>query len=324
MNKNLIFLISAPRSGSSLLQQILASSKKIYTLPEPWMMLAFMQAIESEDSNTLYNNKYISINFNNYLNLIGETKYFYLKQVREFGMIFYQKAFEQNSKADYFLDKTPRYYHIIPELKISFPEAKIILLTRNPLAVFASILDYNFKGKITWLSQKDRLADIFKAPKLIADYISDDSILWVKYENLVQQKEIELNRIAEYLGIEDIKSHYELSENFLKSDFKDNKSLHKHSKPVDDYLYSWKKSITTSQKKRLAKEYLEKLGEVIFEKLNYDYSGTLSALQEHKVNKELLTLSLRQTSNNFGKGQSLNQLIISKAKIKTRSLCYKK
>ena len=60
----------------------------------------------------------------------------------------------------YFLDKTPRYYHIIQELKDLFPESKFVILVRNPVSVFSSIMDYNFKGDINKIFKDDRMHDL--------------------------------------------------------------------------------------------------------------------------------------------------------------------
>jgi hypothetical protein len=47
--KNLIFLISQPRAGSTLTQAILGSHRDIYTLSEPWLMLHPIYALRPED-----------------------------------------------------------------------------------------------------------------------------------------------------------------------------------------------------------------------------------------------------------------------------------
>ena len=61
------------------------------------------------------------------------------KRIAEFSMSIYS-AYACNSER-YFLDKTPRYYHILNDLIRIFPNAKFIILTRNPISIFASSIE---------------------------------------------------------------------------------------------------------------------------------------------------------------------------------------
>ena len=54
-DKNLIFLISQPRSGSTLTQKIIGSHKDIYTRSEPWIMLHPLYSLKEEGINAEYN-----------------------------------------------------------------------------------------------------------------------------------------------------------------------------------------------------------------------------------------------------------------------------
>jgi hypothetical protein len=309
---NLLFVISAPRSGSSLLQQVLTSSNKISTLPEPWIMLPLIQAVKSKENDTLINDYYVTENLINFLNNIEYSKDDYIKKVGEFAQYFYEIACEEN--AEIFLDKTPRYYHIIPELIQAFPKGKFILLSRNPLSIFASILDYNFNGKIDWLSKKDRLADIYTSIYEIINHKNDKNVYWLRYEDLIENSNQIMLELNNFIGVNDLKIEYLLSNIMRESIYRDNKSLNKHSRPVKDYLYAWKININNSQKKRLAIEYIESLGEDVFNKLGYDFIQTLNNLKKHKVKKQFITLSLYQITNNFGKGLPFMHLFFMKLK----------
>ena len=47
-HQHLIFLISLPRSGSTLLQRIIGGHKDIHTTAEPWLMLHPFHALKAE------------------------------------------------------------------------------------------------------------------------------------------------------------------------------------------------------------------------------------------------------------------------------------
>lgn len=54
-DKNLIFLISLPRSGSTLTQKILGAHSAIYTRSEPWIMLNPLYSLKQEGIDAIYN-----------------------------------------------------------------------------------------------------------------------------------------------------------------------------------------------------------------------------------------------------------------------------
>src|SRR5437016_3016471 len=56
---------------------------------------------------------------------------------RAFATTLYNRRIEAAGKS-IFVDKTPRYYHILPFVRQVFREAKWIWLQRNPLDVAAS------------------------------------------------------------------------------------------------------------------------------------------------------------------------------------------
>ena len=70
----------------------------------------------------------------------------YWSALRGFALELYAKAAEPD--ATHFLDKTPRYHYIAPELFRLFPDAKVVFLWRNPLAVVASIVETWTQGQV--------------------------------------------------------------------------------------------------------------------------------------------------------------------------------
>jgi hypothetical protein len=63
----------------------------------------------------------------------------YLREVRSLALRLYEDA--AGPDARYFLDKSPPYHLVVEDLARLFPEAKLIFLWRNPLAVVASIVE---------------------------------------------------------------------------------------------------------------------------------------------------------------------------------------
>lgn len=291
-DSKLIFLISQPRSGSSLLQQLLLRSDRISSTPESWQMLQLVHTYKLSNNDGGYNAKQASINFNRYLNEADDGLKLFKEYIRKLGLSLYQ---DRTHQGNYFLDKTPRYYHIIEELNDLFPSAKFIFLVRNPLSVFASILDYNFKGDYkSFLSMEDRQNDLFLAPKKIGEAIHNNHT-FVRYEDLISDPQKELKRLFDYLEIDmgdkDFSS-YTIEGKFKDSNAIDSKSLKEHQSPVTNYLDSWKEVIDTVQKKRLASEYLQKLGKVDAYTNVYNIDDIIRTLDAHThVKKSYFNLS---------------------------------
>ena len=144
--QNLIFLISQPRSGSTLLQRILGGHPDIHTVSEPWLMLHPFYALRGTSGiSTEYSTYPAHRALMNFLSTFDQGEELFFEGVRRMYGHFYEKALD-TSGSRYFLDKTPRYYLIIPELIQTFPKAKFIILLRNPLAVLSSMVKTRARG----------------------------------------------------------------------------------------------------------------------------------------------------------------------------------
>ncbi len=54
---NLIFIVSQPRSGSTLLQGIISNNDYVNTTSEPWLLLPFLNLFDSSLVEAKYNQK---------------------------------------------------------------------------------------------------------------------------------------------------------------------------------------------------------------------------------------------------------------------------
>ena len=201
--KNLIFLISQPRAGSTMLQKILGSHPEIYTVSEPWLLLHPVYALRDSGYEAEYDAKLAKTALDSFLNLFPDQKQVYLETISEVYGKLYQKALDQTDKK-YFLDKTPRYYHIIPELAKIFPEAKFIILLRNPLAVLSSIIStWIVPHPDRWFYLENHKDDLFKAPELLLQGINllQDRCLVVHYEKFLENPDIQTRSICDKLNI---------------------------------------------------------------------------------------------------------------------------
>lgn len=280
----LIFIICQPRSGSSMLQQMILSSGKVISLPEPWLLLPILFITKYPGIQSVYNSNFAHICFSDYLAGTPQGNEKYLTYLSEFICKIY--GMNIISSDQYFLDKTPRYYHIIKEIISLFPDSRVIIIKRNPLSVFASILSYNFYGNYrTMLKSPDRLHDLITAPKKLfeADALNHKNVLTIKYEDIVSDPDSTIDQLNGFFNNIGLKQLYNIHESFKNSTSIDTKSVHKHNKPVNFYVDDWKTKIETSKKKKLLRGYLLHMGKDFWNNYGYDFNNMEEQLKKHKV-----------------------------------------
>lgn len=287
-DRDLIFLISQPRSGSTLLQHLIGAHTDVHTLPEPWFLLFLVEGLRpSSEVVTDFNATFARLAQRDFLASLNDGDDIYRRAIREAALKLYGHALETVS-ADRFLDKTPRYYHILPELEKLFPQARYLILVRNPIAVFSSILETNLDGNWQRLfSLQDRRHDIFTAPRLIAkaiDSLGKQAVV-TRYETIVQSPEQEIRRLCTALDLdfEPEMLQYRNAVSFSDTTFIDPKSIYAHEEPVSDYLESWKDSLDTPEKVHIGRQYIQSLGAGLVEQLGYDYRGILAEIDSLNV-----------------------------------------
>src|SRR5713101_1022969 len=145
LGENLIFIISQPRAGSTLLQRILAGHPRIFATAEPWLMLHPLYALKDCGLKAEYDATLARSALGDFCEILQGGEEAYVEAIRAMSVSLYNNALRAGGR-ERFLDKTPRYYFVCEELRRVFPKAKYIFLLRNPLSVLASIL-------ATWVKQ---------------------------------------------------------------------------------------------------------------------------------------------------------------------------
>ena len=206
----------------------------------------------------------------------------YLEALLNMALHLCQESLQETQK-NYFLDKTPRYYQILPELNEVFPEANYIFLLRNPLAVFSSILK-------TWMAPEKRYTeepfriynhDLLTAPKKMLEGIEmfGQRALVIHYEGFVQDAEKWTKDLCRHIGVEyqaQIMDYGKHSQ--LKGKMGDTTGIHKNDRPVASYTDKWKEVFASAAGQRQARSYLSALGTEILEKIGYPIEELLSEL----------------------------------------------
>lgn len=290
MSKKLIFIFSLPRSGSTLLQKLLMTHSKIDSVSEPWILLPYLYTLKSDGIFAEYSHTTCFMAIQDFIDNLPNKERDYLNAMRGFLLSLYEKACDPN--AEYFLDKTPRYYLIIPLIARLFPDAKFIFLFRNPLEVLASIINTWGKGRLKIHSY---YIDLYKGPKLLAEGYKNlkEKSIKITYTNLVNLPEATLRQIFHYLELEFEKN---IINDFSKLSFKGkmgDPEIRKYKRIEKTPLEEWKKTLATPFRRAFAKRYLEYLGEDTIKTFGFGLNKLLSELQRLKVfNKHIFSDTL--------------------------------
>lgn len=252
MQERLIFVISPPRSGSTLLQHMLGSHTQMLTYPEPHLItpLAFLGYYDIVDKAP-----YDHINAAEALKLFvsglprGEADY--LDALRAYTDTLYGRMLSASDKR-YFVDKTPGYALVLPFLTRLYPDAHYIVLTRHPLAIASSYANSFFDGD--WVSAHlfnpivnryvPAIADLLRAPPR--------RLLHLSYEKLVRDPHRELAALCTFLDVAFQPTMVDYGEHYRPAHVGrgDPIKVQQESRPVATSLDKWAGELASDPDKR--------------------------------------------------------------------------
>jgi hypothetical protein len=280
----LIFMISLPRSGSTMLQKILGNHSDIYTRSEPWLMLHPLYALKSEGIQTRYGAKLAAIGVQDFLQeLPVESKDYYHSKLRECYLSLYSPYLTAHGKTR-FLDKTPRYYEVFDELQETFPNAKFIILYRNPLAVFCSMLETWVKGDYDMI--KSYKCDLFGGVEFLKrDFSTFDNTCIVKYEDLLLNPAHEIKVIFDFLELPNQQNCIEYTrQEDVRWKYGDPITVYEKNRPDAQHATAWHAQLAKAETRKLLSEYLSILGPTTFSILGYSFIDAQNTIRDAENN----------------------------------------
>ena len=181
-SKKPIFIVGMPRSGTTLVEQILSSHSKVFGAGEI--------NIINEKINTYYKE-----------NDFG-------KENEDLGVIYLdelERIYKNESIKSYerFCDKLPFNYMNIGVIKKIFPNCKIIHLKRNPIDVCFSIYSLYFVSH-PWSYDMDLISKFYQEYQSLMKYWSNyfGDIYELEYEDLVKDNNEEIKKLLEYCELD--------------------------------------------------------------------------------------------------------------------------
>lgn len=284
MGGNLLFIISQPRAGSTLLQKMFGSHPLIHTESEPWIALHPLFALRKRGLATDYSASLAREALTEFLGGFPEGDEAYFEAVRRMLLYLYDRKLALSGK-QIFLDKTPRYYFIASDLQRLFPEARFVFLLRNPIAVFVSVLQ-TFGGTDSPESLWPHRPDFVRAPWLIRDAMRQAAgrVSVVRYERLTAEPETEMRRVCADIDLPYDPSMIE----YGKSEagraafhFGDPEFVYQQTRPVAARASRWREALRANPIwAAWAACYLRELGPELVAEMGYSFDELAQELPE--------------------------------------------
>ena len=273
---NPIFLLSLPRSGSTLVQRVISAHSEIATTAEPWILLPLYSALEQNLCKAKYGHKFLFEATKDLCNRLPGGSNDYHAAVRAFAEVMYSAIAGQHG-AQFFLDKTPRYHLIARHLLEGFPNAKIIIIWRNPLSMIGSqIQSYGGVWRIQYFHVDlfDGLANLVQLCESHAE-----KICVIRFEDMVRQPESLFGQIFDYIGLHfnsDVLSSF--TEVTVNGRMGDKTGLREYNSISREPLQKWRKTLRSPIRKLWIRHYLRWIGERRLRIMGYDQYELLSQL----------------------------------------------
>ena len=192
-----LFVMGFPRSGTTLVEQILCSHSGVTAGGE----LTFTQDMSKLAGSLFPGTERFPENLahtwmadRHYIPTLCRD--YYLARAEQYGLL--------KSGTAFFTDKMPFNEIYLPLLMMAFPHAKIVRVVRHPLDVCISMLSNNMThGFHCGYRIEDIVHHLAHVSELVDHYVRElePDMLTLRYESLVTDQKGETRRLLDYLGL---------------------------------------------------------------------------------------------------------------------------
>lgn len=187
-----IFIVGLPRSGTSVVEQLISNHSNVYGGGE-------VDKLSRLFENILFKNHKPNIK------KISEVRNKYISIIKSL------------TDKKYFVDKTPINGIYSGLIRLVFPESKIIYIIRDDFSTAFSVYQNNFLDHgLNYSYKQDYIVQFFKIFKEMMLHWKDmnfDSYEEIKYENLIDDYENQARKIFHFIGLDFNKNLLDLTNN---------------------------------------------------------------------------------------------------------------
>ncbi len=187
-----IFIVGLPRSGSTLLEQILSSHSQV----DATMELAHLGSLISELDFRLQKNGHAV-----YPAGLENTS---TEELLHIGQEYIRRTQILRGKAPFFIDKMPNNFEHIGLIHLVLPHAKIIDIRREPMATGLSAYKQLFRSGKEWSYQLSHIGQYYLRYLELMDHwdeVLPAKVQHISYEDLVENPEQHVHELMSYLDL---------------------------------------------------------------------------------------------------------------------------
>ena len=183
-----IFIVGMPRSGTTLVEQVLAGHPKVHAAGELETLATYAEVVMQQTSDRLLS-----------VNELGPSE---LQQLASNYLGQFPAAAEAALRVT---DKLPGNVAYLPLIARMFPNARIIVCRRHPMDIAWSIYKNSFSNSMAYATNLNHIAEV---QKLTGDFMDrwitemPDRSLEVLYEEVVDDFEAGARRIVSFAGLD--------------------------------------------------------------------------------------------------------------------------
>ena len=185
-----IFIVGMPRSGTTLLEQILSSHDSVYGAGE---LVELTQAI-------------------NTITKLNGKEYFFEKvpslsvdQIKKIGAIYVEKVWQLSPQSTFISDKMPANFLFLGLIHLIFPNAKIIHAMRDPMDSCFSCFARLFNDSMDMTYDLETIGRYYvryiKLMEHWQEVLPKGRILDMRYEDLVSSPQEQTRKILDFVGL---------------------------------------------------------------------------------------------------------------------------
>jgi hypothetical protein len=311
-----VFLLSLPRSGSTLVQRLLGAHPDIATTSEPWILLPYLYTLKRPGVYAEYGHRTAVRAIEDFCQGLPGGREEYLFELRRFVLSLYEGA---AGGRPLFLDKSPRYHLIVDELMELFPEARFVFLWRQPLAVAASIIDSFGRGR--WnldrymIDLEDGLQNLVAAARP-----NDSRCIALRYEDVVADPPGQVGRVLEFLGLDPhpLSTEEALAAVPLQGRMGDRTGIKAYTMISQEPLHKWQQTMSTALRRRWCRRYLELVGPHRLAAMGYSYDQLSKEVDALGRGGRALLSDLARSTYGYGQRRITCRLINPSAREQER------
>ena len=188
-----IFVLGLPRSGTTLVERILSSHSKVFSAGElDCFALAIVDAVRRKTGRVQLTRQ----------ELIAHSASL---DPTALGIDYLRRAASASMGSGRFIDKMPLNYLYIGLIRRALPNAKIVHLTRHPMAACYAMYKTLFKDGYPFSYDLQEIARFYTAYRQLMAHWQETlpgAIYHASYENLVTDQMGETRKLLEFCGLD--------------------------------------------------------------------------------------------------------------------------